>query len=235
MSDNTKYLEIAEKIKQKIIANILKPNELLPSEKQLYLEYNVSRRTIRHSIMKLVDDGFLYTVPGKGTFVHLQANNIYKVSLQTEDILLKNYDTAKLYSVKIQKPDIHQVYHLQVAPDERVLCIRWLLKRNNVTIAYDIKTIPYFSGIPISESDLGFTPLRDILITKFSQFELNEEIHVTAVSTDEELSEIMELELSSLVLYIDNKVFDNDMAPLGWNRLYIKADECEIKGEMVFK
>lgn len=233
MSETTKYLEIADKIKQKIISNIYKPNELLPSEKQLFLEYNVSRRTIRHSIMKLVEDGFLYTVSGKGTFVHMRADNKYTASLNMPDIITAGFDTARLFSAKIQNPDINQVYNLQVAPSEKVLCIEWLLLRDEQVIAYDIKTIPYFSGIPIGESDLGYTTLREILITKFSQYELKENVRVSALTADEKLCEIMQLKTEQPVVVMDIKIFDTDMMPLGWNKLYIKAEEWECRGEMV--
>ena len=234
MSDNAKYLEIADKIKQKIITNIYKPNELLPSEKQLYLEYNVSRRTIRHSITKLVEDGFLYTVPGKGTFVHVRANNKYSIDLDIHSILPGGYDTASLYSAKIIKPDIYDVYYLRVAPNEKVICIKWVLRRQDRVVAYDIKTIPYFSGVPIGESDLGYTCLRDILVTKFSQFELKEEVSLTAEEPNEELREVMELapDENAPMICLNINVFDNDMMPLGRNILYIRAEECEFRGEL---
>ena len=235
MSENTKYLEIANNIKQKIISSIYKPNELLPSEKQLLEEYKVSRRTIRHSIMKLVEDGFLYTVPGKGTFVHMIANNKYRAHAGIGSILKNGYDDSRLYSAKIVNPDIYDVYHLQVAPNEKVLCIKWLLIKDGETIAFDLKTIPYLPGISIGESDLGFTNLQDILLTKFSKYELKEEVLLTAVYPDEEVREVFGIEDGSpeTVVLVDTKVFDSDMVILGWNKLFIRAEECEVKGKLV--
>ncbi|MEG0378738.1 MAG: GntR family transcriptional regulator [Eubacterium sp.] len=236
MTEYTKYLEISDTIKQKIVGNIYHANELLPSEKQLSLEYNVSRRTIRHSILKLVEDGYLYTVPGKGTFVHVRVSNKYKISLDLKDLIPKGYDKATLYSAKIQNPDIYQVYHLQVAPNEKVLCIRWILERDEKIIAYDIKTIPYFPGIPIGESELGYMTLSEILIPKFSQFEMKEEIVFTSITPDTDICDIMNLnaDLCEPLVSMDTKVYDSDMMPLGWDKLYIRAEECEINGRLVY-
>ena len=96
MGEYTKYTEIIENIKQKIQSNIYKSNELLPSEKELCTEYSVSRRTVRRAIIELVEDGYLYTVPGKGTFVHVLNKDNMKLTLDletlfTRDLINQNY------------------------------------------------------------------------------------------------------------------------------------------------
>lgn len=234
MNDHAKYSDIANQIKQKIINNFYK-NGQLPSEKQLCIEYDVSRRTIQRSIKKLADDGFVHTVAGKGTFVHLRSTNKYEISLDINDIITNGYDVAKMYSTKIQKPNINQVYNLQVAPNERVFSNQWIIMRDEKIIAYDIKTLPYFQGIPIDESDLSYKTLREMLGFKFSQFELKEEVSITCIMANEELQRIMNIRKNgpSFLLCVDVKIYDSDMMPLAWNELYIKAEECEFNGELI--
>lgn len=234
MNDYAKYINIANQIKQKIISNFY-INGQLPSEKQLCIEYDVSRRTVQRSIKKLADDGFVHTVAGKGTFVHLRSTNKYEISLNINDILINGYDIAKIYSTKIQKPNINQVYNLQVAPNERVFCNQWIIMRDERIVAYDVKTLPYFQGIPIDESDLSYKTLREMLGSKFSQFELKEEVSVTCIIANEELCCLMEIEENDqpFLVCIDVKIYDSDMMPLAWNELYIKAEECEFNGELI--
>jgi len=45
------------------------PHSAIPSERELMAEYGVSRATVREAIRQLVEDGRLYKVHGKGTFV----------------------------------------------------------------------------------------------------------------------------------------------------------------------
>lgn len=45
------------------------PGEAITSENLLCKEYNLSRMTVRSVITRLVQEGLLYRVPGKGTFV----------------------------------------------------------------------------------------------------------------------------------------------------------------------
>ncbi|MGL4607199.1 MAG: GntR family transcriptional regulator [Eubacteriaceae bacterium] len=231
-----KYAKIAKDIKQKIINNIYKTGQLLPSESQLSQEYNVCRRTVRHAILTLVEDGYLYTVPGKGTFVYVKQAEEYQVNLQIEDVISQGFDNVKLYSAKIQNPDIYQVYNLSVAPNEKVLSLQWLLLREDNIIGYDVKTIPYYPGIPVDESDFSYTTLREILESKFLHFQLEEEASLSSLIPNEEIRGIMNLDpnYKNPVLTIDIMVYSTNMQPLGWNKIYLKPDECEIAGESIF-
>ena len=92
MGSYVKYTEIVDNIKQKIQNNIFKSDELLPSEKELCLEYNVSRRTVRRAIDELVEAGFLYTVPGKGTFVRVLNRDSYEMNMKFESMIYKGFD-----------------------------------------------------------------------------------------------------------------------------------------------
>lgn len=45
------------------------PHTAIPSERELMVEYGLSRATVREALRQLVDEGRLYKVHGKGTFV----------------------------------------------------------------------------------------------------------------------------------------------------------------------
>src|SRR5262245_51093942 len=51
------------------LARSLVPGDILPSERQLCLDYGVSRITVRKALGDLVTEGLLVQVRGKGTFV----------------------------------------------------------------------------------------------------------------------------------------------------------------------
>lgn len=61
--------QIKEDIRKKMLSGKLKPEERLLSEQKLALEYGVSRITTRQALSELTGEGFLYRIPGKGTFV----------------------------------------------------------------------------------------------------------------------------------------------------------------------
>ncbi len=230
MDDTTKYVEIAEEIRKKIITNVFKSNELLPSEKDLCMEYGVSRRTVRRAINALVESGYAYTVPGKGTFVHILNKDCYNVKFDLNDIIFRGFNKSELYKATILSPDVYLVYNLQVSPVDKVLQIQSLLKRDDEIVAFDIKNMPYFLGIPIKEENLNYTNLRDVLKSKISQYEMKEEIFLSSEMSDPELMEKMQLEVPQPLMVLDIIISDANKVPLGWNKIYIKGSEFEIKG-----
>lgn len=66
---NLLTIDIYEKIEEYIGRNCLKPHDRLPSERTLSELWGVNRLTLREAIEKLINEGKLYSLHGKGTFV----------------------------------------------------------------------------------------------------------------------------------------------------------------------
>ncbi|MFB6367041.1 GntR family transcriptional regulator [Paenibacillus elgii] len=63
------YVQIQEHFKQLISSGKLADGDRIPSEKELIAKFNVSRITVANALAQLAKDGWIYRIPGRGSFV----------------------------------------------------------------------------------------------------------------------------------------------------------------------
>lgn len=69
-SSNTPlYEQVKEQIKNKIVSNELKVGEILPSIRNLAKDLRISVITTKNAYEELEREGYVETIPGKGTYV----------------------------------------------------------------------------------------------------------------------------------------------------------------------
>ncbi len=78
----TCYQQLYEILIKQIEEGFLNFSEQIPTEMELSKRYKLNRHTVRKAIEKLKDEGFVYTIKGKGTFV-VNTKVSYKVSKKT--------------------------------------------------------------------------------------------------------------------------------------------------------
>lgn len=68
-NDKPLHEQITFGIKELIISGILKPDEQLPSVREMSVELTVNPNTVQRAYKTLEADGIIYSVRGKGNFV----------------------------------------------------------------------------------------------------------------------------------------------------------------------
>ncbi|MCF6409619.1 GntR family transcriptional regulator [Pseudalkalibacillus salsuginis] len=85
------YLQIHEYYKSQISLEKLLEHELIPPEREIMKKFNVSRITVAKALSKLAKEGWIYRIPGKGSFVQGGIHELSKKGVtdsQVEESLL---------------------------------------------------------------------------------------------------------------------------------------------------
>lgn len=95
------YEQIAYQIKEQIIKGVLIENTALPSIRNLAKELQVSVITTKRAYEELESEGYINTVPGKGTFIACQ--NVEDIKEQKykmiEEDLIKIIEESKVFDI----------------------------------------------------------------------------------------------------------------------------------------
>lgn len=106
------YEQIVSQIKQRIMSGELAQGEMLPSIRALAKDLRISVITTKRAYDELESAGFIYTVPGKGSFVaqrdaelireeHLKEieEHMRKIQLLSRGINLNRRELAEIYDL----------------------------------------------------------------------------------------------------------------------------------------
>lgn len=103
------YEQIYSQIKNQIIGGDLKENESLPSIRALAKDLRISVITTKRAYEELERDGYIYTLPGKGSFV--AQKNLLLVNEEYMRQIENHLDEIRKLSaaVKLSKEDLHEM------------------------------------------------------------------------------------------------------------------------------
>ncbi|MGN0344113.1 MAG: GntR family transcriptional regulator [Lachnospiraceae bacterium] len=82
------YEQIKEGLRRLVITGAIAKDEKLPSVRELASELAINPNTIQRAYRELETDGYIYTVPGKGSFAAEQSD----VHVRRNEELFKEFD-----------------------------------------------------------------------------------------------------------------------------------------------
>src|SRR5438105_13088472 len=120
-----RYRESEQAIRQRLAR--LKPGADLPSDAQLCEEFGVSRMTARHAMNRLAQEGLVFRVRGRGTFVgepptHRRANSL--LSFSNEMRRQGRVPSSRLLGRALRPPTREEAVRLQLKDSEKVVWLR---------------------------------------------------------------------------------------------------------------
>lgn len=222
--------QLEEVINERLSSGEWRPGMMIPSENAISEEYGLSRMTVRSVIKRFVQEGKLYTVPGKGTFVAepkilttpLPYNGI------REQLEIKGYKTTTRVLTN----------NTVVLPNR--ICEKFNLKPNSV--GHLIERVRYIKDKPFSfqrtylrkntifdipNSRLENEQLCKILEADYGIYPTKVEETLEMIFANQKISEILQVQEFSPLLFLRDELYmDKEMVQYG--EIYFKGDEIKL-------
>lgn len=150
-----------------------KPGDLIPTENEISEMYNLSRTTVRQTISELVQEGWVYRVKSKGTFVGKPKSKA-KYILEMESIsgrirslgMTPSTEVRTLEVQTAEKLDAEVLDTLKLSKEDKVIFADTLWSGDGGPIAAASTYMPYSSCNHILGHDLSNEPLLSVLAQK---------------------------------------------------------------------
>jgi GntR family transcriptional regulator len=160
-----RYYEIEQALRARIAE--LKADDPLPSDAMLCEEFGVSRMTARNAVQRLTQEGLVYRVPGRGTFVaeppvHRQAGNLLSF---TEEMRRRGrVPSSRLLARDVREPRPAEASRLQLEPGAQVIAVRRLRVADDEPVAIEEAVFPAKIAPLIQRADLEHRSLHNTLV-----------------------------------------------------------------------
>ncbi|HBY20709.1 MAG: hypothetical protein A2Y24_05725 [Clostridiales bacterium GWE2_32_10] len=107
------YEQLVDKIKNLIVKNVLKPNEQMPTVRDLASNLTINPNTVQRAYRILEENGYIYSVTGKGSFVS------EKLDLIKEDQIKDEIGKLKVVIGRLENLGVHIEYKIKEGVDEK--------------------------------------------------------------------------------------------------------------------
>lgn len=163
------YFQLKELIMAEIKDGEYKSGDPIPTEKDLSEIFEISRTTVRQAITELVQEGWLYRIKSKGTFVSRpKINQSFVQALGSfNDQIIKSGRTphTELLNFKVMTPPEHVAKELKLQEDDKVIYIHRKRCADNEPIVMVKTYLPYNKCSFVLEHNLAEESLYPILAT----------------------------------------------------------------------
>lgn len=223
-----KYNIILNDLKRQIEDGTLQPGDLLPSENTLTASYDVSRMSVRKALSILSEKGYIYTSPGRGSFVSKPVTDQYTLVFDEKKMMSAISDRIHLHSIEIidaAKVDSERIRSMGL---NKLISIKRVFLSDGTPVAYEKKYIVYDKGKPFVEEELRYATLPDIVAKKASLFAVRKELKIWSQLATEAEQDILYVTGQQPLTVVERNWADSDNVPLVFSRLYVKSDKIKL-------
>lgn len=228
------HLQLEKILRKKIADGVWTENEMIPSENELSRCYNLSRMTVRNVITRLSQEGILYRVQGKGTFVSEKKILSRPLSYMgiREQLERKGYSSdTKLLYIRKQEIDEKLMNVFCLSEDSIMFKIARLRSVKDLPFSLHISWIPLdlCPDLPDRKFDYENIQLCDILKENY-QIIPNKIIEtLEIVNADKEKAEQLKVNKGYPLLHLEDTIFGIQDKVVEYSSVFFRGDRIKLE------
>jgi len=217
-------------LREKIDGGVWNPGEMIGSENELSKDYHISRMTVRSVLTRLVQEGLLYRVPGKGTFVcepkiptHPLAYKGIRGQLEEKGLEI----TTEVLENKIIMPSERIARKLQIDPSTAVYFIERVRYLKDKPLSIHRSYLKRLVNPLISIERLADQQLCNILKEDYALTPTKTKETLELVYANEDQAHKLALKVSHPLLYLQERRYVNETM-FEYSEVFFRGDQIVI-------
>ncbi|MFK4872596.1 MULTISPECIES: GntR family transcriptional regulator [unclassified Novosphingobium] len=225
------YIQLQQIIRDAISKGVLDQNEAIPPERNLAVEYDVSRITVRKTIAGLVEEGLLTRRRGAGTFVASRVEKSFsKLTSFSEDMEARGKRASSVWVSRMTGAvNPEESMALGLAPGSSVLRFTRIRYADDEPLALEISTI---AGYGLASLDVVGDSLYAAL-EKSGNRPVRALQRLRAVPFGTEHAKMLGVESGHAGLLIERHGFLRDGRIVEFTRSYYRGDSYDFVAELI--
>lgn len=231
------YCQLKNIILEKIETNEYEEDSKIPSEQDLCEEYTISRPTVRQAINELTNNGQLYKLKGKGTFVSKCKSSVHvKDYSGFTDSILDSMDPEKkdVLSVSSITSDefirLREVFNVKTERSEFTQ-ITYVNKRNDEIFSVNTSYIPVSLFPEIAGDITNKKPSFEILRGKYPLVPCSSKSTLEVIFTDQVDAGLLQVQPGQALIEVSNVLFSKSGQAVEFIVSKYRADKCRLMFE----
>ncbi|MFD2830408.1 GntR family transcriptional regulator [Corticicoccus populi] len=222
----SKHAMIKETILKKIKSGEYQPGDRLQTEKELCVQFDVSRTTVRIALEQLEKEGYLDRVRGRGTFI--AERKVTQALTQTvkrySDQVAVQGKTAENQLIDLQViPADSLAVHFKLEPSAPVQKVERIRRANMHITQYEVSYIPWDAAPGITKEDAEYS-LYSTLQEKYKVPVTRTVEHVEIILADDRIAGLLDYDVGAPCFYIETTTYSSSDRVIEYSHSYFRGD-----------
>lgn len=229
------YYRIRTILRDRIASGEYLPHQRIPSEARLCQEFGVSRGTVEKAIRGLVEEGLLYRIQGKGTFV--AAPSLDEISFRLGSIWEEAREAGRCVTNRVIRQvqvlaDSETASRLAVPAGHPIIEIVRLRLIDDTPIAHESRHLALEMCPQLLDEDVETQSIHDLLLHKYRLPLLKARYTIEVVSLDGPEAELLEARPGTPAFLVDRLTYTTGLRPAVWLRQLFRGDRYRFAAEI---